>query len=39
MAKDWIKTSAKFTNLKECLKKCQESMDQFAELSYSRNSR
>ncbi len=38
MSKDWIKTSPKITNLKECLKKCQEAMDQFAELSYSRNS-
>jgi CRISPR/Cas system-associated endoribonuclease Cas2 len=34
MSKDWIKTSPKITNLKECLKKCQESMDQFAELSF-----
>jgi hypothetical protein len=34
MSKDWIKTSSKITNLKECLKKCQESMDQFAELSF-----
>lgn len=38
MSRDWIKTSPKITNLKECLKKCQEAMDQFAELSYSRNS-
>jgi hypothetical protein len=34
MSKDWIKTSSKITNLKECLKKCQESMDQFGELSF-----
>lgn len=32
-SKDWIKTSSKISNLKQCLKKCHESMDQFAEMS------
>ena len=35
LSKDWIKTSTKIIRLKECLKKCQLSMDNFAEFSYS----
>lgn len=37
-SKDWIKSSPKIANLKQALRKCQESMDEFAELSYSKNS-
>lgn len=31
---DWITASPKISRLKDCLKKCQESMDIFAELSF-----
>ena len=35
LSKDWIKTSTNIIRLKECLKKCQQSMDNFAEFSFS----
>ncbi|MDF0680690.1 MAG: hypothetical protein P0116_06970 [Candidatus Nitrosocosmicus sp.] len=39
LSKDWIKTSTKITHLKQCLNKCQQSMDNFAEFSFGHKSR